>query len=165
MLHRPKSLAVSFAFLLVAVQFSATSVFGQSAPPVIYRLTAYVDNQAAVNNCSAGEPVNLNGTVQFSYQVIADSSGMNNFSITATNNLTGVGQTTSTNYLASDSNDYSASTTDSSKDMTVELSADLKSQGSAPSMTLVQTLHIMVDTSGSIATEVVSNTTSCGSSN
>jgi hypothetical protein len=49
--------------------------------------------------------------------------------------------------------------------MTVELSADLKSQGSAPSMTLVQTLHIMVDTSGSIATEVVSNTTSCGSSN
>ncbi len=165
MLHRSKGLAVSLAVLLIAIQFSATSLFAQSGPPVTYRLTAYVDNQAAVNNCSAGEPVNLNGTVQLSYQVSADSSGMNNFSITATNNLTGVGQTTNTNYLASDSNDYSASTTDSSKDMTVELSADLKSQGSAPNMTLVQTLHIVVDTSGNITTEVVSNTTSCGSSN
>ena len=152
---------------LLLLQLSNSTAFGQSAtaPPVTYRLTAYVDNQSTVNNCSAGEPVNLNGTVQLSYQFSADSSGMNNFSITATNNLTGTGQNTGTNYLASDSNDYSASTTDSSKDMTVELSADLKSQGSAPSMTLVQTLHIMVDTSGSIATEVVSNTTSCGSSN
>ena len=56
-------------------------------------------------------------------------------------------------------------TGDSSKDMTVELSADLKSQGSTPNMTLVQTLHIVVDTSGNITAEVVSDTTSCGSSN
>ena len=165
MLHRSQCLAVSLAVCLIAIQFSATPVFAQAVPPVTYRLTTYVDNQATVNNCSAGEPVNLNGTVVLSYQVSADSSGANNFSITATNNLTGVGQTSNSNYLASDSNDYSASTGDSSKDMTVELSADLKSQGSTPNMTLVQTLHIVVDTSGNITAEVVSNTTSCGSSN
>jgi len=78
--------------------------------------------------------------------------------------LTGVGQTTSTSYLAGDSNDYAASTADTSKDMTVELSSDLKSQGSAPSMTLVQTLRITVDTSGNITASVADNTTSCGSS-
>jgi hypothetical protein len=90
---------------------------------------------------------------------------VNNFSITAANDLTGIGQTSNTNYLAGDSNDYSASTADSSKDMTVELSADLKSQGSSPNMSLVQTLHIVVDTSGNITADVIGNTTSCGSSN
>jgi hypothetical protein len=164
-LQRSKGMTALLTILLV-LQLSNPAAFGQSAaaPPVTYQFTTYVDNQAAVNNCSAGEPVNLNGTVQFTYQVATDSTGMNNFTITATNNLTGVGQTTSTNYLAGDSNDYAASTSDTSKDLTVQLSSDLKSQGSTPSMSLVQTLHITVDTSGNISASVVDNTTSCGSS-
>ena len=60
--------------------------------------------------------------------------------------------------------DDAASTSDTSKDLTVQLSSDLKSQGSTPSMSLVQTLHITVDTSGNITASVVDNTTSCGSS-
>ena len=44
----------------------------------------------------------------------------------------------------------------------MELKADLVSQGSAPSMTLVQTLNIVVDTSGNISAQVVDNTTQCG---
>jgi hypothetical protein len=158
-------MGVLLTVLFLALAVSTPAAFGQSAtPPVTYTYTAYLDNQTAVNNCSAGEPVNLSGTVTFTYQFTADSTGTNNFSITATNNLTGVGQTTNTNYLAGDSNDYAASTADASKDMTVQLSSDLKSQGSAPSMSLVQTLHITVDTSGNITASVVDNTTSCGSS-
>src|SRR5262249_52193951 len=133
--------------------------------PVTNTFTAYVDSQATVNNCSAGEPVALNGTVVFSYQVSTDSTGANQFSVTATNNLTGVGQTTGTGYVAADSNDYASSTSDSSKDMTVELSSDLKSQGNAPSMTLVQTLHITMDTSGIISADILGNASNCGSAN
>ncbi len=149
--------------VLLGLQASSPVVFGQSAaPPVTYAYTAYVDNQTTVNSCSAGEPVALNGTVQFSYQVTTDSAGVNHFAITAANNLTGVGQTTSTNYVASESDDYSSNGTDPSADLTVELKSDLRSQGSAPSLTLVQSLHLVVDTSGNISAQVVSNTTGCG---
>jgi hypothetical protein len=92
---------------LLAFAVSNTGLFGQSATlPVTYTYTASVANQATTNNCSAGEPVNLNGTVQFNYQVSTDpTTGANQFSITASNNLTGVGQTTAGNYTASDSVD------------------------------------------------------------
>jgi hypothetical protein len=153
-------------FSLAAVLVCATGALGQAAnPPVTNTFTAYVDNQATVNNCSPGEPVALNGTVVFSYQISTDSTGTNQYSVTATNSLTGIGQTTGSSYVAADSNDYASSTSDSSKDMTVELSSDLKSQGSTPSMTLVQTLHITMDIGGNISADILANTTSCGSAN
>ena len=93
----------------------------------------------------------------------ADSSGANHFTVTAGDNLTGLGQTTGTAYVANDSDDFDSNTSDSSADMTVELRSNLKSQGSTPGMTLVQTLHIVVDTSGNISAQVVSNSTGCGS--
>ena len=74
-----------------------------------------------------------------------------------------MGQTTGTAYVANDSDDFDSNTSDSSADMTVELRSNLKSQGSTPGMTLVQTLHIVVDTSGNISAQVVSNSTGCGS--
>jgi hypothetical protein len=107
--------------------------------------------------------VNLNGTVQFSYQVSTDpTTGANQFSITASNNLTGVGQTTAGNYTASDSADYVLSSSQPSTEATVQLKADLMSQSSAPSMTLVHTLDIVVDTSGNISAQVIDNSTQCG---
>ncbi len=107
--------------------------------------------------------MSLNGTVQIQSSVTTDSSGVNYFTITAANNLTGIGQTTSASYVAADSDDYSSNTSDPSADMTVELKSDLKSQGGNPTLTLVQSLHIVVDTSGNISAQVVSNSTSCGS--
>jgi hypothetical protein len=132
--------------------------------PTTYIYDAYVDNQTTVNTCSAGENVNLNGTIRFSYQVTSDASG-NHFAIKAASHLTGVGQTTGANYTAAESNEYDSDTMDSSKDMTVELKSDLTSQGATPGMTLVQDLHVIVDTNGSITAEVVSNNTSCGGAN
>ena len=156
-----KRMAVLLTTLLLALQASTPAAFGQSAaPPVTY--TAYVDNQAAVNNCSAGEPVALNGTVQFTYHVTTDTSGVNHFDITAANNLTGIGQSTTGIYTASDSADYILNSSQPSTETTVQLKADLVSQGSAPSMTLVQTLHIVVDTSGNISAQVTDNSTLCG---
>jgi hypothetical protein len=80
-------------------------------------------------------------------------------------NLIGVGQTTGTNYTASESSEYDSDTVDSSKDMTVELKSDLTSQGATPGLSLVQALHITADTNGSITAEVISNDTSCGGAN
>jgi len=157
MFHSSKLVAL-LGMLLLAAAASAQN------QPTTYIYDAYVDHQTTVNTCSAGENVNLNGTVRFSYQFTTDSTG-NHFAVKAVSNLTGVGQTTGTNYTAAESNEYDADTTDSSKDMTVQLSSDLSSQGATPGMTLVQDLHITVDTNGSITAEVIDNNTSCGGAN
>jgi hypothetical protein len=115
----------------------------------------------AVNQCSIGEPVELSGTVQVSYSV-TNNNGVNQFAITAANDLTGAGQKTGATYAAGDSDDYSSNNDDPSADVTVELKSDLKPQAGAAAMTLVQGLHIVVDTMGNITAEVVSNTTNCG---
>ena len=157
MFHRSTCLTVLLAPLL-----GLGTALAQSAP-VTNSYDLIVTDQKTVNACSSGEPVSLNGVMHFSYSVSTDSSGVNHFSVTVANNLTGVGQNTGTYYVASDSDNYSSNNDDTSADLTVELKSDLKSQGSAPGMTLVQSLHIVVDTSGNISAQVVSNTTGCGS--
>jgi len=149
------------AFLTVMV-LTAAGALAQSTPMT----TSYdinVADQVTVNTCSAGEPVSLNGTVHIESTVTTDSSGVSSFAGTATNNLTGIGQTTSASYMAADSDEYSSNTSDPSADLTVELKSDLKSQGATPTLTLVQSLHLVVDASGNISAQVVSNSTSCGS--
>ena len=158
MFQSSKCVTVSMALLLCVA-----AALAQSGTPVTNSYDALVSNQVTVNQCSIGEPVALNGTVHFSYSVSTDSSSVNHFTVTAGNNLTGLGQTTGTAYVANDSDDFDSNTSDSSADMTVELRSNLKSQGSTPGMTLVQTLHIVVDTSGNISAQVVSNSTGCGS--
>ena len=158
MFHSSKLVAVLGMLLLLAAAASAQNQL------TTYIYDAYVDNQTTVNTCSAGENVNLNGTIRFSYQVTSDASG-NHFAVKAASNLTGVGQNTGANYTAAESNEYDSDTTDSSKDMTVKLKSDLTSQGAAPSMTLVQDLHITADVNGVITAEVVDNNTSCGGAN
>ena len=125
--------------------------------------TSTLQNQVTTNNCSAGEPVALNGTVSYQVSVSTDpTSGANTFTITASNNLTGVGQTTGTSYVASDSSDYIVSSTQPSTEATVDFKSDLTSQGSAPTLTLIQTLDMVVDVSGNVSAQVTSNNTQCG---
>ena len=105
----------------------------------------------------------LNGTISYQVAIGTDAdTGANTFTITVSNNLTGVGQTTGGNYAASDSSNYILSSTQSSTEATVEFKTDLTSQGSAPSMTLDQTLDITVDTTGNISAQVTGNGTQCG---
>ena len=125
--------------------------------------SATLQGQLTTNGCSAGEPVALSGTMTYQVAVGTDpDTGANTFTITASNNLTGVGQTTGTNYAANDSSDYILSSTQSSTEAVVEFKSDLTSQGSAPSMTLIQSLDIVVDTSGKISAQVTGNNTQCG---
>ena len=157
MFHRSTCMAVLLALLL-----GLGTALAQSAP-VTNSYDLIVTDQKTVNACSSGEPVSLNGVMHFSYSVSTDSSGVNHFSVTVANALTGVGQNTGTYYAANDSDQYNSNNDDTSADLTVELKSDLKSQGSTPGMTLVQTLHIVVDTTGNISAQVVGNTTGCGS--
>jgi hypothetical protein len=148
---------ISLAILLTVV---GAGLAAAQAPAY----SATLQNQVTTNSCSAGEPVALNGTINYQVAVSTDpSTGANTFTITASNNLSGVGQTTGTNYAASDSSDYIVSSTQPSTEATVEFKSDLASQGSTPSMTLVQTLDLVVDTSGNISAKVTGNTTQCGS--
>ena len=156
MFHRSTCLTV-----LVALLLGLGTALAQSAP-VTYSYDLIVTDQKTVNACSSGEPVLLSGVMHFSYSVTTDSSAVNHFSVTVANNLTGVGQNTGTYYVANDSDQYNSNNDDASADLTVELKSDLKSQGSAPGMTLVQLLHIVLDTVGNINAQVVSNTTGCG---
>jgi hypothetical protein len=158
MLHSSKSVGVLGAILLCAA-----GALAQSGTPVTNSYDAAITNQVTVNQCSIGEPVALDGVLHVSYSVTTDSSGVNQFTVTAANDVTGSGQKTGIAYAASDSADYNSNTTDSSADMTVELKSDLKPQGSAPGLTLVQSLRIVVDTSGNVSAQVVSSTTGCGS--
>jgi len=148
--------------LTVALLTAAPVVFGQSAP--LNAVDVPVANQVTVNQCSAGEPVALNGTVHVEYSVGTDANGNNLFYVTASNNLSGVGQSTTAQYAAADSEDYVLSSSQSSTSGTVQLKADLAPQaGGGTDMTVIQQLQISVDTVGDLNVQVVNNTTSCGS--
>jgi hypothetical protein len=149
------------AGVLIVLLLCAAGAVAQS--PVTNSYDINLNNQVTVNSCSAGEPVALDGTVHIDLSVSTDSAGVNHFSVTATGNLTGSGQTTGATYTAGDSDDYSSNTSDASADMTVELKSDLKPQGSNSGLTLVQSLHILVDATGNISAQMVSSSTSCGS--
>lgn len=123
-----------------------------------------ITDQVTVNQCSAGEPVALNGTLHVEYSVGTDQNGNNLFYVTASNSLTGVGQSTGTQYAADDSEDYTLSSSRSSTEGTFQLKSDLAPQSAGGTdMTVVQQLHISVDTVGDLNVQVVSNTTTCGS--
>ena len=145
------------AVIAAGLLLLSAAAFAQAANSYDVNLSAV----GAVNQCSIGEPVALSGTVHVRYSV-SNNNGVNQFAITAANDLTGVGQKSGAAYTADDSDDYSSNNDDGSADLTVELKSDLKSQSGGAAMTLVQGLHIVVDTMGNITAEVVSNTTNCG---
>jgi hypothetical protein len=158
MIHSSKGLVVLSVLLMCAAEAVA-----QSATAITNNYDVSLSNAVTVNSCSAGEPVALNGSVHIESSVTTDNSGVSSFAVVATDQLTGVGQNTGTSYVSSDSDDYSSNNSDDSVDITVELRSSLKSQGTAPSLTLVQVLHITADSTGNLNAQVVSNSTSCGS--
>ena len=154
--------SIRAGFLAALVLMTCTAgALAQSAVTNSYDIN--LSNAVTVNNCSTGEPVALNGDVNVSYSVSTDSAGNNNFSIKTASNLTGSGQKTGASYTASDSDSYSSNTADASADLIVELKSALASQSGGSGLILVQSLHIVVDTTGNMSVQVVGNTTNCGS--
>jgi hypothetical protein len=142
------------------VTVCTTLGFGQNGQPATF--SASMQDQLTTNSCSAGEPVVLNGVMNYQYSVASNPTGGNTFTISVANNLNGVGQNTTGNYVANDSADYLVNSSQSSTEATVEFKSELTSQGSAPTMTLIQTLDIVVDTNGNLSAQVIGNTTQCG---
>jgi hypothetical protein len=160
--HRSRQSTISLAVLLLLLGLGTAARAQSSAPAYTYDTA--ITNQVTNNTCAAGEPVALTGNMHFQYSFSTDpTSGVNTFTITASNNLNGVGQSTSGNYTASDSADYIISSSQQSTEAVVQLKSGLVSQGASPSLTLVQTLDILVDTSGNISAQVTDNSTQCGS--
>ena len=154
-----KCVALFFGIVLALL---STAAVAQSAP--INAIDLPISNQVTVNQCSAGEPVALSGTLHVEYSVNTDpDTGANLFSVSASNNLSGVGQTSGGQYAVADSADYTISSSQPSAEATVQLKADLVPQGSGTAMTLIQQIHITLDTSGNLNVQIVGNTSTCGS--
>ena len=162
MSNKPRQYALIFGALVTALLAGTAISVAQSAP--VYSSDAILSGQVTTNQCTAtGEPVSLSGTVHFQYSFTTDSNGVNHFSISAASNLTGVGQTSAASYSASDSSSYTVNSSDASADLTVNMKSDLVSQRSGAGLSLVQTLHMTVNTSGNVTGQVVQSTTQCGS--
>jgi hypothetical protein len=132
-------------------------------PQQIYAFDVPLSNQVATNSCATGEPVALSGNVHFQYTFTTDDAGVHHFTITPSNQITGVGQTSSQAYTASDSNTYTVNSSDPSTQLGVDMQSDLTPQGSGTTLTLVQTLQINVDINGNISAQVGQNATQCAS--
>jgi hypothetical protein len=162
MLHRFIRTVFS-AIMLLALMVFAPVAFGQSTPTT-YQIDVPITNQVTTNQCSsAGEPVSLNGNMHADMTFTTDSSGVNHFSITVSNNLNGSGQNSGLSYTAQDSNSYTINTGGAAGDITVEFRSDLTPVGGGASMTLIQNLHLNADTTGNLGLEVKDNSTQCGS--
>jgi hypothetical protein len=151
---------VGVALFLAAL----TNVAFAQSTPVRSSTDLSVNNQVTVNQCSSGgEPVALYGNIHADMVFTNDSSGVNHFTIAVASSLTGNGQNSGQAYEAADSNSYSIDTTDGSGDITVEFRSDLTPIGGGSPQTLVQTLHLTTDLSGSVAVELLNSVTTCGS--
>ena len=130
-------------------------------PQQVYSFDVPVSNQIASTSCSAGEPVALTGNVHVQYTFTTDDAGVHHFTITPSSNISGVGQTTSGAYVASDSNSYDVSSADPSTQLETDMQSDLTPQGSGAPLTLVQSLQITVDIYGNISAQILQNATQC----
>ena len=120
--------------------------------------------QTVSSACSSGEAVALSGALQFQYSVTQDpDSGNYRFQITVVSSLSGVGQTTQTNYAENDTYNYGVTSASSPVQFTLQLQPTLVSQGSAPNLLLPQTVTITADASGNITASVANGSTACGS--
>jgi len=151
---------LSFSLALaVAAALGAPAALGQSTLDVPV-------NQTASTTCASGEAVGLNGNLHFAYSFTSDPTTLTNrYQITIASNVSGVGQATQTNYVGENASfAFGYTSPDSPAQLTVQLGSRLSSQGSAPSLTLTQTVNITVDTGGNISASVASNATTCAGS-
>ncbi|MDQ1450926.1 MAG: hypothetical protein QOK38_792 [Acidobacteriaceae bacterium] len=146
------------AGVLSLVALSGSNAFAQSQ---VYALDLPVTAQTTTNTCTAGEPVILNGTVHLQYSFTTDPAGVNHFSITTANDLSGVGQISGAAYKASDSNVYTVNSSDPTAQLNPDLKSDLTPVAVGTSLSLVQTLQISMDTSGNLAAQINQNATQC----
>ena len=125
-------------------------------------------NQTASTSCSAGEPVALTGKLHFGLSVstITDTTTQPPtliyvYQATISSDLSGVGQNTQTNYIASTGYSGGSQSTSSPAQFTVALRYGLDSQGTAPSLMLNQTVNITADNTGKISATLVNSSTDC----
>jgi hypothetical protein len=142
------------SFILVVVAARYTPALAQSTVDVNV-------NQTAATACSTAEAVALSGDLHFTYSFTTDSANINTYRVVIASSLSGVGQATQTDYVGNASYGYEFPTTASPAQITLQLGSRLRSQGSAPNLTLIQTVNITVDTSGNISASVAGSSTQC----
>jgi hypothetical protein len=125
-------------------------------------------NQTASTSCPAGEPVVLSGKLHLELFVttITDTTTapptlVYVYQVTISSDLSGIGQTARTNYVASTAYSGGSQSTNSSDQFTVVLRYGLDSQDAAPSLMLSQTVNITVDNTGKIGATLVNSATDC----
>jgi hypothetical protein len=149
-------LGLGFALALFLV--CGSPAVGQSG----YSYTADI-GQTVNSTCALGEAVAVNGALQFQYSVTQDSaSGDYRFQISIASSLSGVGQTTQTNYAENDSYAYGVTSPSPTVQITAQLQPTLAPQGSSANLILPQIVTINADASGNITATVTNGSTTCG---
>ena|SRR5216683_6145621 len=140
------------------------AIFAALSTPARAQSTLDVNvNQTAATSCSSGEAVALSGDLHLAYSFTNDAAtGINSNHVAILSNLSGLGQATQTNYAGENASfGYDFPSTVSPAQITLQLGSRLSSHGSAPSLTLNQTVNITVDTSGNISASVANSSTQC----
>jgi hypothetical protein len=142
--------------ILLALAAAAASAQSQT-----YTLDLPVTSQVTSNSCTAGEPVTLNGTLHLAYSFTTDADGVNHFSFNATNDLSGVGQASGAGYTVAGSSAYTVNTSDASAELYPDVRSDLVPRSSGVPLTLVQSLQLSADSSGTITAQILQQATQC----
>jgi len=146
------------------IVIATTGAQGQARNPTL----DLAFSRTAPTTCSVGEPVTLNGRMQFeaSVSTVTDTTTspptvVYTYQTSIASDLSGVGQTTGTSYTASTAYSGGSQSTTSPASFTVMLRYGLDSQGSAQSLMLNQNLQVTVDDTGRIGATLLSSSTGC----
>ncbi len=125
-------------------------------------------NETVSTTCAAGEPVALTGNLRLNLSVTTSTDTTTDpptpvyvYQVTISSDLTGVGQTNKTGYVASTGYSGGSQSTSSPAQFTVALRYGLDSHGAAPSLMLNQTANITADNTGKIIATLVNSSTDC----
>ena len=128
---------------------------------VKYTQDTPVTDQSIVNECN-GENVLMNGTMHFEYFFATDSDGdFTRYNISSRTQLTGIGQTSGTRYVANDTVQQKDTTRGEASNTRMTMKSRLVAQGPTPDMLLRQVLHVVVNRSGVIKADVEKNNVTC----
>ena len=163
MLHQSRILA---AVVLAAVlTCTPLAIAGNGNDPMTvttYQYDTPIVNQVLTNDCN-GEQVILNGTMHFDYFFATDTDGDRiRYDVTSSERLTGVGQTSGANYVASEkfhANDVTRA--GQASDTRQTFKSRLVGQGRTPDLITRHVVHVVIDKLGNIKVDIDKSTASC----
>jgi hypothetical protein len=162
MLHQSRILA---AVMLTAVLTCTPLAVANDGDPMTvtkYQQDTPIVNQVLTNDCN-GDQVTLNGVMHFDYFFATDADGdRTHYDVTSTERLTGVGQPTGANYVASEKfHENDVTRFGQASDTRQTFKSRLVAQGPTPDLITRHVVRVIIDRTGTIRVNIDKSTASC----